>query len=109
MRYSIVAINYCGKNAENMVACLGVGHELNLVREPTNKYDPNAIAVYADDTKIGYVPKNANRALAQFIDQRGEPWMPLGMATDEVPQKAIRGTFQKSANSAFPQVEVPPH
>lgn len=31
--------------------------DASIVREPENEYDPNAIAVYVDDVKIGYIQK----------------------------------------------------
>lgn len=35
---------------------LKAGNELSLCAEPDNPHDPQAIAVYYDDTKLGYVP-----------------------------------------------------
>lgn len=35
---------------------LRVGTPIILKREPDNKYDSSAVAVYVDDTHIGYVP-----------------------------------------------------
>ena len=31
--------------------------DAKIIREPENEYDPNAIAVYVDDVKIGYIQK----------------------------------------------------
>ena len=48
-----------------------VGTALNLVREPMNPYDPNAIKVtYADrpNEVIGYVPAVHARTLAAYMD-----------------------------------------
>lgn len=39
-------------------ANLEVGDKLTLIAEPTNKYDRNAIAVYKNSWKIGFVPKD---------------------------------------------------
>lgn len=39
-----------------------------LHREPDNKYDPDAIAVYFDEFKIGYVPREHNLILAKILD-----------------------------------------
>ena len=52
-------------------ASLGVGEELALVRESSNTHDPNAVALYFHDEKLGYVPRGDNRAIAQMLD-RGE-------------------------------------
>ena len=34
--------------------------EIELRPEPNNKYDPQAIAVYANNLQVGYIPKEAN-------------------------------------------------
>jgi len=52
-------------------ASLDVGEELALVRESSNTHDPNAVALYFHDEKLGYVPRGDNRAIAQMLD-RGE-------------------------------------
>ena len=43
------------------------GAKLRMVAEPDNPYDPNAIALYKGKTKIGYVPRDRNSALAQLL------------------------------------------
>jgi hypothetical protein len=47
------------------------GEKLNLVRECVNQHDPNAIAIYFRNDKLGYVPRRENATLAQMLD-RGE-------------------------------------
>lgn len=47
---------------------LKVGKELTMVREDNNKYDPNAIALYCGEFKIGYLPKDENECYAVFMD-----------------------------------------
>lgn len=42
---------------------------LDLVREPDNEYDENAIAVYSDGIKIGYIPRTMNADLAEAMDE----------------------------------------
>lgn len=51
-QYSIAGINY----RKGIAAYLG--HSTGYIKpEPTNRYDPNAIAVYADDGHhLGYIP-----------------------------------------------------
>ncbi len=104
-RYSIVGMNYV--KTEDFVAALKVGTPVTLVREPDNQHDKNAVAVWVDGRKVGFVPKNQNAALAQFIDQAGEP-APPPMALDSAGPgpRAISATFTRSPNSAYPQVEV---
>jgi ABC-type cobalamin transport system ATPase subunit len=50
---------------------LAVGALLELVREPNNSHDTNAVAVYFQNDKLGYVPRGENSAVAQMLD-RGE-------------------------------------
>ncbi len=47
-----------------------VGCRLKLIHEPTNKYDPNAIAVYFKGVKLGYISKNNNKKILA-IAQKG--------------------------------------
>ncbi len=46
------------------------GAPVRLVREPSNEYDPNAVAVYAETgkRKAGYVPKGQAKRLAKMLD-----------------------------------------
>lgn len=48
---------------------LQAGDALKMVREPDNPYDANAVALYAGDTKLGYIPKKENTTTAMLLDQ----------------------------------------
>jgi len=48
------------------------GQSLILKREPENRYDERAVAVYWQHQKLGYVPRIDNAAISQLMD-RGEP------------------------------------
>jgi hypothetical protein len=50
---------------------LAVGDRLDLVREPANAHDANAVRVEWRGRKLGYVPRAENAALAWAMD-RGE-------------------------------------
>ncbi len=43
---------------------------VELVREPDNQYDENAIAIHYNGIKIGYVPQEDNLILARLLDAR---------------------------------------
>lgn len=45
-----------------------VGDRLELVREPDNRHDANAIRVEWRGHKIGYVPRAENRVIATALD-----------------------------------------
>lgn len=51
---------------------LRIGDRLELVREPDNPHDPNAVVVEWRGRRLGYVPRRENSALAWAMD-RGEP------------------------------------
>lgn len=51
---------------------LSAGDALELVREPDNPHDANAVRVEWRGRKLGYVPRAENGALAWAMD-RGEP------------------------------------
>lgn len=46
-----------------------VGDPLQLIREPDNSYDLNAVRVEWQGHKLGYVPRADNEALARFMDR----------------------------------------
>ena len=50
---------------------LAAGDSLRLRREPDNRHDRQAVAVYWEDSKLGYVPRIENTAVSQMMD-RGE-------------------------------------
>lgn len=65
------------------------GAELRLVPEPDNPYDPEAVAIYRKDTKLGYVPANENGLVSLMslyghadafelrvlqVDPEADPW-----------------------------------
>ncbi|MGH8700148.1 MAG: HIRAN domain-containing protein [Burkholderiales bacterium] len=45
------------------------GDRLELVREPQNPYDPNAVRVEWRGVKLGYVPRRDNAAVARQMDR----------------------------------------
>lgn len=47
--------------------------KLELKREPDNKYDKFAIALFFEKNKIGYIPKESNEVIARLLDA-GKPF-----------------------------------
>lgn len=105
--YSIVGIYHA--KAEDVVRAMKPGDSVILIREPNNQYDRNAISVWFDGRRIGYIPKKQNAALALFIDQTGTRMPEIALdsasAADGGP-KTISAKFGKSPNSSFPLVGV---
>ncbi len=44
-----------------------VGKKLDLVPEFNNRHDPDAVAIYRKDKKIGFVPRDLNGTIAQLL------------------------------------------
>ena len=113
MRYSIVGQEHL--NLDPYLTGILPGTPVTLVREPTNRFDPNAIQVWIDGKVVGYIPKAVNAALARHIDANGRHFERLepnpALAADDAKRvrdafKAIDATFARSPNSSYPQVEV---
>lgn len=48
---------------------LQIGTELRLVVEPENQYDHDAIALYFEEHKLGFIPRTENKTLSIFLKQ----------------------------------------
>ena len=46
---------------------LKVGTKVELRHEPDNPYDPEAVAIYYGETKIGYVPREHNSEFFTYL------------------------------------------
>lgn len=67
-RFYIAGFHYY--TGPNILHAMKVGDKLNLLREPNNKYDSNAIAIKTgDNIKLGHVPKYMNSKIANEIDK----------------------------------------
>ena len=52
-----------------MLRRLNGGDELELIREPNNEADPNAVAIYYAGAHIGYVPRAFNWNVGPMLDR----------------------------------------
>lgn len=61
--------------ARKVISQLSIGDTLELVPEPSNKFDPNAILIqYHDkdsDINLGYVPKKFSAEVTAFLEVYG--------------------------------------
>ncbi len=108
LRYAIVGMKHRG--TEELVASLPPDEPLTLVREPANKYDRNAVQVWARGKHVGYVPKEQNAALARLIDAKGTLWTPpvaVGAVVGDSAEtfRSISAVLHKGSNT-WPLVEV---
>ena len=72
---------------------LRVGDALELVREPGNAHDANAVRVEWRGRKLGYVPRRENAAVARGLD-RGAPLRARLTRLEEHPNPARRVEFE---------------
>ncbi len=54
--------------AADLLARITEVESFTLIREPDNKHDRNAIAVYVDDMKCGHIPAPQAKFLAPLLD-----------------------------------------
>lgn len=56
------------ENINQIEPTLNIGLMFRMVREPDNPHDLWAIAVYMDDYKLGFVPRDQNEVIARLMD-----------------------------------------
>jgi len=61
------------RGTEGLVSSLPRGEPLTLVREPDNRYDPNAVQVWARGVHVGYIKASQVRPIAIAMDAKGPP------------------------------------
>lgn len=64
-RFSIAGFSYY----EGCIAFadLKMGAVLTLKPEPNNRFDKNAVEIYYNDYKLGYIPREKNRIVSKFL------------------------------------------
>jgi hypothetical protein len=63
----VAGTGYCDA-IEDVFPQLQTDAVLRLQRDPDNKYDELAVAIYFGDTRIGWVPRKQNEVLARLMD-----------------------------------------
>lgn len=64
---TIAGTGYCDQ-IEEIFPKLQIETILKLQRDPKNKYDENAIGIYFDDIRIGWVPRTMNTVISRLMD-----------------------------------------
>lgn len=72
MRTVIVGTLYRGPEAVAALARLRPGDRVRLVREPGNRADPDAVAVYRGKFHVGYIPRAAHAELYPLLRDKSE-------------------------------------
>lgn len=57
-------------HGERLWPRLRVGQTVQLVREPDNRYDSQAVRIDWRQRKLGYLPARQNHAVAQLLDRQ---------------------------------------
>ncbi|MCL1969149.1 MAG: HIRAN domain-containing protein [Bacteroidetes bacterium] len=55
-------------NGVDLFENLKIGTQLSLKAEPENAFDPNAVAIYYQEEKLGFVPRDENPLLRKFLN-----------------------------------------
>ena len=80
---------------------MNAGDRLELVREPDNPYDANAVRVEWRGRKLGYLPRRDNAAVARQLD-RGSPLQARVTLLRENRNRSVRLEFEVVAPLASP-------
>lgn len=84
---------------------LKIGTPLKLVREKNNSFDPNAVAIYFKEYKLGYIPATDNELVCNLLDLGYSNIFDLRvqrLSPDQHPEKQVGVVlFIKPANKAF--------
>ena len=66
MHTKIVGVTF--ENRQNLLKKLKVDDKLQLIREPNNTYDKNAVAVYYGVNQLGYIGAQLAKYIAHRMD-----------------------------------------
>ena len=103
-RYALVGMKHRG--AETFVAELPPDEPLILIREPNNRFDRNAVQVWARDRHVGSIAKTQNAILARFIDEFGDTARTDDAGTEKaVFARKVAARLHKG-NNEWPLVEI---
>lgn len=112
-RYAIVGMQHIKNvDAKGIVDSVPHHQQVTLVRDPTNKYDPNAVQVWIDGIRVGFIPKTQNAVLSKYIDNVGRMFLPPApmagdgaMPSDAAATKCVSARIHRG-NSPVPLVEI---
>jgi len=61
---------FCFYDGKALLPQMRRGDSLQLIREPQNKFDSNAIALHYANRKIGFIPRESNDVISKLMDSR---------------------------------------
>jgi len=65
--FTVAGTTFCKEFDKTDGKFIHNGMTINVKRED-NKHDPNAVALYVDEVRIGYIPKKQNEVIARLLD-----------------------------------------
>ena len=80
-------------NGVDVFENLKIGKELLLKAEPENPFDPNAVAIYYQENKLGFVPRDENELIRKFLNLGHTELFEVKISQvspDAYPEKQIR-------------------
>jgi len=64
---TVAGTSFCS-SIEEIEPQLTEGVVLKMLRDPDNKHDQQAIGIYLDTTRIGWVPQEQNEVISRLMD-----------------------------------------
>lgn len=61
--------NADGSSRQKIIKTLSIGSNIDLIPEPENPYDPNAVACYYNSRQVGYLMKRDNLQVLDAINK----------------------------------------
>lgn len=91
MQFNLAGLSFRPASAKKVFGELEPGDEVDLIREPDNRYDHNAIQIYFRGEHIGYVAAVTAITLAPILDERGGS--DVARCDDVLPPRSASFTF----------------
>lgn len=64
---TMVGAHFRPTEAKEVIKQLSIGERVELRADPDNEYDRTAVAVYAQDQHIGFIPADSNSAIFEML------------------------------------------
>lgn len=84
---------------------LKVGTTLTLAAEPDNQHDPYAVALFYNNKKLGYIPREENQQISQFLNLGYTNLFEVRInriAPESYPEKQIGVVVRVRENNSLP-------
>ena len=65
--FFVAGVQFQKPGLQSCISKMKVGDELELIADPKNKFDPNAVQIWWEEVMIGHVPKTFSAEIAGAI------------------------------------------